>query len=151
VASGGGGDGHSAAGSVRLRRHGPSAITPKIAAAVAEISGQFADDAHYRSNTARAMNLYIAAEVSEAHFVQACYEAASITRDEMNRRRLSDSGVPVAHGIRYFFAVLRDRLAPHGGAPAAQHSDDQAPSPARRRDVPEVPDVPAEVRAGRRP
>jgi hypothetical protein len=55
------------------------------------------------------MNLYLASGRAEKRFVQDLYEAGSITRDEIHRRRTAGEA-PIERPMAYFFTILRDLL-----------------------------------------
>lgn len=112
------------------RRPAPAADQDETAAArvqavIAELSRTFGDEVHRGSNSAQAMNLYIASKLPVAAFEQRLFDAAAITKDAVQRRRRSATTEPIDRPMAFFFTVLREALdrvgadgaAGGGGAP----------------------------------
>lgn len=74
--------------------------TPQIIAVITEISQEFGDHHHLRSNFTQAMRVWEASGRGEAVFVGTLFEARSITRQQPR----------VSHRMPYFWSVLRDLL-----------------------------------------
>lgn len=86
-----------------------------VQALMAEFSKDFGDSAHTQANCTQALRLFRASGLAEMPFSRRLYEARSVTRDQINRRRLAGSEVPVQKAMPYFFAVLKDLLWPNDG------------------------------------
>ncbi len=80
---------------------------------ITEVSEEFGDAGSIRSNLTRAARLHADSQLSASAFAQRLFEARSITRDEIHRRRLSGSATPVAKRMAYFFRVLEDVTGVH--------------------------------------
>jgi hypothetical protein len=93
----------------------------RIMATVEEVTEDLADGQHRRSNCTQAFRLLVLSGLSESHFEAAIYQARSITRDEVNRRRFAPGRPPVANQMAYFFSVLRHEL---GLADSSRGQDD---------------------------
>lgn len=91
-------------------QHRPSEPAALVLALITEFSTDFGDTGHTRANYSQAMRLLRTANLSEPAFARRMYEARSITRDEMHRRRVAGNGTPVHKAMPYFFAVLADLL-----------------------------------------
>lgn len=85
------------------------ALTPQILATVEEISAEFGDAYHLRSNTSQAANIWRQSGRSETRFVSSLYEARSITRQQKKVRR----------PMPYFWSTVRDLV----GVPKAPGAD----------------------------
>jgi hypothetical protein len=79
-----------------------------------ELSVELADEQHARPNRTQALRLLAASGLTESDFEHVLYEARSIVRDEVNRRRLSGDGVPIRNRGAFFFATLRNLLKRDG-------------------------------------
>lgn len=92
-----------------LQRAGPSATsdTPRLHAAIAEISSEFGDTLHLRSNVSQARHLLVRTGLPEEVFVVRLYEARAITRDQS---KVQGSGSAPRRRMPYMFAVLLDLL-----------------------------------------
>ena len=97
-------------GTRRSNGERPPALPEPVLFTVTEFSAEFGDAPHTRANCTRAARLFTASGLSASAFCRTLYEARSVTRDEINRRRLSGSGTPVHNAIAYFFAVVEDLL-----------------------------------------
>lgn len=97
----------------RTQSSGPSLI---VEALMTEFSKDFGDPAHARANCTQAVRLLRTSGLSEMAFSRRLYEARSVTRDQINRRRMAGSEVPVQKAMPYFFAVLKDLLSLKGFA-----------------------------------
>jgi hypothetical protein len=90
----------------------------RIEVVIEELSEDFDDSTHRRANCTQALRLFHRSGLSEDAFESRLYEARSITRDEMNRRRLTGTGAPVNNRMAYFFGVLRHELGMTDAEPA---------------------------------
>ena len=91
----------------------------RIEVVIEELSADLDDSEHCRANCTQALRLFERSGLSDNAFESRLYEARSITRDEMNHRRLTGVGAPLQNCMAYFFAVLRhelDRGDPHAAA-----------------------------------
>jgi hypothetical protein len=103
----------------RGTRGRPPRATEQIEAVLEQISGEFHDEEHLRSNVGQAARLWRASGLSEADFVGRLYEARSITKDRGTTIQKPATGEAGEWGMRnrmpYFFAVVRDLLGMKGG------------------------------------
>lgn len=76
-----------------------------------EFSRDFDDQAHRAANVTQAVRLYRQSGLTEMQFTRRMYEARSITRDQVHRRRVTKGGPPIHKAMPYFFRVLEDVLA----------------------------------------
>ncbi len=94
-------------------RDHPVPLPEYPAVLITEVSEEFGDAGSIRSNLTRAARLLADSQLSPSTFAQRLFEARSITRDEIHRRRLSGSTTPVAKRMAYFFRVLEDVAGVH--------------------------------------
>jgi hypothetical protein len=94
-------------GQGRLRSSTLTAHTSQLEAAIAEITEEFHDTGHLRSNLNVARRLMDAARVPETAFLVRLYEARAITRQQA---LFPGRGSTPRRKVPYMFAVLRDLL-----------------------------------------
>jgi hypothetical protein len=73
---------------------------------ISELSYEFHDEPHLRSNRTQARNLLSSSGLGEASFVMTCYEA----RSRLRAQRYPGTPSPPRNYMAYFFAILRDLL-----------------------------------------
>lgn len=88
------------------RRPAPS---ERVEVTVRELSAEFDDASHAPANCTQALRLLQASGLAESAFESRLYEARSVVRDELHRRR-HDGQTPVRRAMAYFFSVLRRDL-----------------------------------------
>jgi hypothetical protein len=87
--------------------------TGQIEAVLEQISGEFHDDEHVRSNIGQAARLWKASRLDEGVFLDRLFEARSVTKQQggIEKRASGEAGEwGMRNKMPYFFVVLRDRL-----------------------------------------
>jgi hypothetical protein len=116
----------------RKRGRPKSSQTLYLDAVVRDFSREFHDSQHTGSNIVQARNLLELTGLSEDRFVEHCYEARSLTRDQAHIRSHVTDGSPLRNKMPYFFAVVRDLLG--------LRDDEEGPGPPHRQGRPTPPD-----------
>lgn len=108
-------------------RDHPEPLPDYPAVLITEVSEEFGDGKSIRSNLTRAARLLADSQLSASTFARRLFEARSITRDEIHRRRLAGSATPVAKRMAYFFRVLEDVVGvrPSLAAPKAAAGEER--------------------------
>jgi len=113
----------------------PEAPRPRVYSAhidqlLRDISVDFHDVRHTRSNCTQARTLWPASGLGETDFVQILYSACAIVLKRGNiQKQATDSALPGLNGLKnkmpYFFSVVRNELRSLRAAPQATQVDRQ--------------------------
>lgn len=82
---------------------------------VSDVAREFGDEAHPKSSTSRAVNLYNHSGLSLEAFIEVLLEARAVTKEwagNIRKQRVDEAsrGLILKNKMPYFFAVIEDRL-----------------------------------------
>ncbi|TAK28808.1 MAG: helix-turn-helix domain-containing protein [Chloroflexota bacterium] len=112
----------------------PPKATPYIESLITELSSEFHDQEHVRSNVSQAMRLIKASGFSDESFGQVLYQARARTRERANIRKSAGGGAPLRNKMPYFWAVVRDLLGMKDQDPAQSSGGSQPAAPKTSED-----------------